>query len=179
MQWCIYCEKLVQPSRTYNWQWLALIIVSFVAVPIVLVLFAALPPLGGLLYLILCLFFILGLIGFICSLIKYIFFPAVVCPICRTEDIVKERPPDGKSGHEIYEERLEQDRKPWPKSLLWGIMGICLPFLAPVALIMGIKAFKKSGWVEPYTKTTILLGAVGSAELVALITTLSTADWTR
>ncbi len=178
MQWCVYCEKLVQPSRTYNWKWLALIIVSFVAIPIVLVLLAALPPLGALLYLLLCLFFILGLIGFVGSLIKYIFFPAVVCPICKTENILKERPPEGDAEHEAYLKQKKKFRAPlsgYTARLWFGTAGLFLPFLAPVAVIKSIKTMKEEEEDISKNKRMIplVLGIIGSIELIILIVWLS------
>jgi hypothetical protein len=85
------------------------------------------------------------------------------------------------------EERLARDRKArapltgYIGSLRWGTAGLFLPVVAPIAVIKSIKTMKEEEEDISKNKRMIplILGVVGSIELIFLIVWLSTADWTK
>lgn len=165
MKWCEYCKRLVAPKRVFNWDWVILLIFSCTGGILIFFLFPflAAPKLGGISGTIGVLWFIfvigcgiLGAVGLPLSLLKLIFFPTRACPICNA---VIQSPKEIQKA-----EPIKQEIGPYSKRLSWGIVGLFIPFVAPVALTQSILALKNNTLYSYGRKKSIVslvLGIMG------------------
>lgn len=148
VSYCDHCQREVGPKRRFNWGWVVLFAFSLIGsglafLTILLSPFSIVFGLVGL----------LSLIGLFFSLFKFLFFPALVCPICNL-------PIGTKKQAKVY--------NPMDKVII-GIIGLLAPPIAPLALVDGILAVKRRLPNRVHSVIALVLGGIGTAELILLI----------